>query len=690
MSGPNKKSKKKGVQKQSNKSHYASLIHKISSAPNFDELILSELRLICISLALIIASGSLAHLFIAHHWQMPTVDRTTFFIVLNLTALSLLMIPKATFSINTKLHCTGFIMALTIFISFFFYYQFIGSIFWYITVITIFFSSIISSSIIFYYFSVSYFTTYLFSLLLYELPHSDFDIAYQVALFCLLTFVWVAAYIAKSQYNSIMKSKMSAYNNLMEQNEEINALYEEITASQSTLMEQNDQLNQYINEVTSQRERLEFLSSNDLLTGLPNRKMTLEHLQLLIDMNQDQGNAPSFAVVFIDLDHFKKVNDSFGHKVGDALLLSLSDRLLEKIHKRDFLSRLSSDEFVLVISRTISEEQLFTFITNIAKIFEEPFVLSENATVRITASFGIALWPQDADTAYDILQSADTAMYKAKERGRNNIQFYHKTMQEEVLSKIDLENRLIEAITEDQLYLKYQPIFETKTKELVGFEALLRWTTKEGLSISPGEFIPLAEETGLIHEIGKQVIEKACRKIKHIQDRYKKPFRIGINLSAVQIKDPDLVNKIKKMILQEEISPHYFTIEITESVFIQNKQEAVNIFRELMDFGIHVVMDDFGTGYSSLSYLMDLPLNKIKIDKSFIDVIGYDHRKAEVLRSIIQMIHSMDMEVVAEGVETLDQVNFLERNHCDLLQGYFLGYPLDESDMEALLRQFTD
>jgi diguanylate cyclase (GGDEF)-like protein len=523
----------------------------------------------------------------------------------------------------------------------------------------------------------------IFALSTYNNPIKEIklDITFYVILFIILLFYLVTSYVVNYLYHMVIKKKNDQYEDINGQNEEISALYEEIIASEDVLKEQNDQLIELNREITKNRDKLEFLAYNDTLTGLPNRKMINEQLELLINYGEKNN---SFSLVFIDIDNFKRINDSMGHTSGDDLLIKVAKRCQEYIDNKDLFGRLGGDELSILVRRHLDDEELFQYIQSICNLFEEPFII-DDIEVRITASFGIAVWPTDALTAVELLKASDTAMYKAKETGKNNVQFYRKDMKTEILSKLEMENKMIKALKENQFFLEYQPLFDINTKKVRCFEALIRWELPEIGRISPMDFIPFAEENGFIHEIGEWVLRDVSKKIRDIKSYYKEDISIAVNISTIQLKSFNFIERLEQIIIEEDINPKDIELEITESVLIEDKYQAIEVINKLRNLGFKISMDDFGTGYSSLSYLLELPIDKLKIDKSFIDAISVGNKKNEIVGAIVEMVHSLDMEVVAEGVETEGQFRYLKKKNCDIVQGYLLGRPLNDDKMKELL-----
>lgn len=473
---------------------------------------------------------------------------------------------------------------------------------------------------------------------------------------------------------------------VVQQREEIVILYEELSATEQELLGQNQQLLEYNRLLEEKEEKLNYLAYFDSLTELPNRKMVIDRLEMLINFSSQ--NYLKFFVVFIDLDNFKRINDSMGHYIGDLLLQSVVSRFKTVISNGDMLGRLGGDEFALITQRYIKEEEVFEYVESLRKVLLGPFTI-EKTELSITASLGISIYPQDGIDSAELLKCADTAMYKAKENGKNAIQFFRKEMKEEILKKIEFESRLMVAIQNQEISLVFQPQYHSGTKRLRGFEALVRWQSRELGRVNPAKFIQLAEENGFIIPLGEWILKTVCHKIKHIQEKYSGNFLIGMNISAVQIMDPHFVQRVKQTVGEAGVDAKFLEFEITESIFISSMEKAVRVLNELKELGIHIALDDFGTGYSSLIYIQQLPIDTLKIDQSFVANIDNHNSKNQIIGAIISLVHQMDISVIAEGVETDTQLAYLKAHQCDFIQGYLWGQPLDERDLDLLLQKLS-
>lgn len=375
---------------------------------------------------------------------------------------------------------------------------------------------------------------------------------------------------------------------------------------------------------------------------------------------------------------------------GDILLKEVVQRLKTVVHPEDLLGRLGGDEFALIVQRQLKEEDLLFYLERIRETLLDAFEI-QDAKFNVTASFGVSMFPQDGDNATEIMKSADTAMYKAKESGRNGIQFFSLEMKNEILKKIEFENIFREAIEQEQLHLVYQAQYKPNPKQLRGLEVLTRWHSAAFGVVPPSQFIPIAEETGLIIPLGEWIIRTACKQCKYISETYQSSIVLSINISAVQIMEPSFVDMVKKILAETECNPNNIEFEITESVFISSMEYVIGVLTELKRMGIRIALDDFGTGYSSLNYLQLLPIDTLKIDKSFINTIDQQEAKKTIVGSIISLVHQMDISVVAEGVENENQLHYLKDHECDYIQGFYWGKPMPDKDLiELLAKQSQD
>lgn len=437
-----------------------------------------------------------------------------------------------------------------------------------------------------------------------------------------------------------------------------------------------------ITERKKAEEDLRFLASFDTLTGLPNRTLFQDRLNHAITQAHRANNI--VALLFLDLDRFKHINDSMGHHVGDLLLKAVARRLQNAVRDGDTVARLGGDEFTIILEGVAKTKAATLISEKVLRAFQTPFLLDDK-TLTISTSIGISLYPNDADNADSLIKFADTAMYHAKSSGRNNFQFYTSKLNEIATRHVQLESGLKEAIQRKELSLVYQPKFCLRDGSLTGLEALLRWYHTELGPISPVEFIPLAEETGIITPIGHWVINHACQQLAEWNSLGFNGITIAVNLSARQLK-ADIISTIEVALAVSGLPAQSLELELTESMIMGNPQESVSILSKLKALGLTIAVDDFGTGYSSLSYLKRFPIDTLKIDREFVRDITNDPDDAAITSAIIALAHSLELNVVAEGVETQEQLNFLAMQGCDQVQGFLLSKPLNAEDCLTLLK----
>ncbi|QAU33097.1 EAL domain-containing protein [Janthinobacterium sp. 17J80-10] len=437
-----------------------------------------------------------------------------------------------------------------------------------------------------------------------------------------------------------------------------------------------------VTESKKYQEELEFQATHDSLTGLPNRSLLQDRLERTVADARRDGR--KFWVVFVDLDRFKYVNDTMGHSAGDILLQQVSERLKSVLRASDTVARHGGDEFILIIGARDNSELNASIIQRIMDELADPIKVNSQEFF-VTSSIGIAVYPDDGTESESLIKHADVAMYRAKELGRNNYQFYSAELNHKALDRLKLEKDLRLALERDEFVLHYQPQISLDDGTLGGMEALIRWNHPNLGAVSPGRFISLAEETGLIVPIGYWVIESACRQNKIWQDAGFPKIRVAVNMSARQFAEKNLVDTIINILNATGLAPQYLEIELTEGMVMQNVEYAIGVLSALKQIGIHVSIDDFGTGYSSLAYLKRFPIDMLKIDQSFVRDIADDADDAAIVRAIISLSHSLRLKVIAEGVENEVQLNFLKSNHCDQVQGYYFSRPLPAQEMEKFL-----
>ena len=439
-----------------------------------------------------------------------------------------------------------------------------------------------------------------------------------------------------------------------------------------------------ISERTRSAERMWRLTHFDELSGLPNRLLFRQLLeQALREASRD---SKPIAVLFIDLDRFKLINDTAGHDNGDEVLRQVTRRLQECLRESTLISRFSGDEFVVLMRDINDPEMARAAASRVLAALALPYNLG-GENYHLSASIGISTYPSDSADATALLRNAEMAMYRAKDQGKNNFQFHSLQMNARATEYVELERALRRAVEQDELLVHYQPKVEVTSRRVVGAEALLRWQQPGAGMISPDKFITLAEETGLIVPIGRMVLIRACTEAKRWQDAGAHGFQIAVNLSPRQFMQSDLVTDVRQILRDAGLAPEFLELEITENMVMNNPLRAADILRELRAIGVHLAIDDFGTGYSSLSYLKRFPVNTIKIDRSFIKDLPDDADDAAITNAVIAMGCSLRLQVVAEGVETAAQAEFLRTHGCDLMQGYLISRPIAAEDFGRFLEQ---
>lgn len=426
-------------------------------------------------------------------------------------------------------------------------------------------------------------------------------------------------------------------------------------------------------------KRIYLLAYTDTLTNLPNRAKFQK--EIINTVNMAEKNKNKFSLIFFDMDNFKNVNDTLGHSAGDELLKETATRIQNLLPEHCHLFRMSGDEFTIIVDKYHRKNEL----TEIAKLILEGFKSTFNVEghdILISSSIGIATFPDDTDKADDLVRYADSAMYFSKQRGKNYYSFFNETMIQDQSEQFHLNGNLRKAIENNEFQLHYQPIVNAKTGEIMSAEALIRWYSPEQGVISPGIFIPLAEVSGMIHSLGSWVIEAACLQLKEWKNKGHKIVPISINVSGKQFERQDVYRTIQRNLKRFGLEPNLLTIEVTETVAMKRKQNVLNVLDKIKELGCGLAIDDFGSGYSSLSYLKDFPVNRLKMDKSFIDSISSDNKMKQIVQIIIDLGHVLNLEVIAEGVETEEELKVLESIGTDGIQGYFFSKPLPANEFE--------
>ncbi|MBW2275057.1 MAG: EAL domain-containing protein [Deltaproteobacteria bacterium] len=486
---------------------------------------------------------------------------------------------------------------------------------------------------------------------------------------------------------------ISSYNEMLEQVQQRNHdlerhrdyLDDEVCTRTAELEKAVEELQEEIVQREKAEERVRYLANYDDLTALPNRQRLKERLsEALVEARR---NDAMLALLILDLDRFKEINDSLGHGAGDLVLKQVAERLGQCVRSSDsvarpdsansahMLSRQGGDEFTILLDKINSAYDASRVCSRILTALEEPFQINGHDVV-VGASIGIAVYPHDGDDGETLIKHADTAMYHAKQAGRNDYEYFSDSMKKEALHKLTVEGDLRKAIERNEFVLHYQPKVSSKDGKVCGLEALVRWEHPEQGRIPPDAFIPVAEETGLIVPIGDWVIRAACSQMRAWRDAGLPPVPVAVNVSSRQFRKCNLLETVAESLAEAGLSPRNLVIEVTESIMLQHEEQAVRALTRLKDLGVRVALDDFGTGYSALGYLRRLPLDSIKIDRCFVSELGQNEQSASIVEAVIAMAHGLGLEVVGEGVETEEQAEFLRSHDCDELQGYLFGAPV--------------
>jgi len=452
------------------------------------------------------------------------------------------------------------------------------------------------------------------------------------------------------------------------------------------LDQQRRLIKQQSEELETALKRLQHYAQHDQLTQLFNRDQITSILKRL--MASSRRTKKQIGLFFLDLDHFKNVNDSLGHDIGDLLLKGAADRIKNAVRESDFVARLGGDEFSVILSNLDHPASASQVAQKILDALALPHHINGHE-ILISCSIGIALHDGKSDSTTDLLKSADSAMYQAKRKGRNQFAYFSPELEQQAIKKMDISRGLHDAMENNELSIHYQPQIAAATGEMIGFEALLRWE-KDGNWISPGEFIPIAEESGLIPKLGAWVLLHSCLDLKKWQDDgiIGESIKVAVNISNRQIQASNFLTVVKNVLQESKISPTCVEFELTESSVMDDPESTISTFNEIHKLGIEISVDDFGTGYSSLSYLRQLPLDCIQIDKSFTQDIGLDKNDEAIVKAIIALSHNLELKVVAEGVETEQQAAFLRKHRCDILQGYLFSRPIPQQDVAEFVTSF--
>jgi diguanylate cyclase (GGDEF)-like protein len=454
---------------------------------------------------------------------------------------------------------------------------------------------------------------------------------------------------------------------------------------------------QAFESVRKSKKEIHHLAFYDALTNLPNRRLFSDRLHQAVEAASRNNHL--MGILFIDIDNFKRINDTFGHSIGDKLLRTVAAQLLACLRRSDSVShefgeeqmsvsRLGGDEFTVLLTHLKKAEDAARVAKRILDAVSVPFLLGDEEVV-VTPSIGIAVFPYDGDDVENLVKNADTAMFHAKEKGKNNYQFYTNSMSATAFERLSMENALRKALTREEFQLHYQPKIELQSNRAIGLEALLRWNHPEMGMVSPADFIPLAEESGLIVPIGEWVLRTVCEQMRSWQNAGMTPLRVAVNLSACQFRQTLFSQLVRRILDETRVSSKWLELELTESVIMDDIQTSSTVLRELKNMGVHISMDDFGTGYSSLSLLKRLPLDTLKIDQSFVRDITNDPDDAAIVDAIVSLAHNLRLRVIAEGVETREQLEYLRSRGCDEVQGFLYSRSQPAEQIERWLSEFN-
>lgn len=473
-----------------------------------------------------------------------------------------------------------------------------------------------------------------------------------------------------------------SYKRLSKINQELAVAYEQVDASQNELKLQYEKIVENQRRLKAYEKELEYQAYHDQLTGLQNRRALIGRLDQLI-AQEDPGQV---ALLIVDIDNFKYINDTMGHVFGDNLLIKVSERLGQLTEKNGRIFRLSGDSYVVLLENNQEEEAIEKLALKLLKGFESRFEITDSS-LFVSVSIGIAHYPEHGSSLDELLKNADIALYKAKETGKNRIVFYNKPMDEALSERVLLEKHMRTALDNNEFILHYQPQLDIRTNKISGLEALIRWKSPELGFISPLRFISVAEDTHLIIPIGEWVLKNACIFMKNLQQQGYNEMSMSVNISMLQLLQEDFVERVTEILRFSQLDPAYLELEITESIMMESYEAIASKLKKLTDIGIKIALDDFGKGYSSLNYLKQLPISTLKIDKSFIDTIEAGKKDKSLTDLIVKVGRSMGLCVVAEGVETQEQMDYLVKHRCSKIQGYLFSKPVPGEEVKNILEK---
>ncbi len=487
-----------------------------------------------------------------------------------------------------------------------------------------------------------------------------------------------------SDGNLTVQSNIKSNNELGELSKNFNKMLHIIKTNYEDLESMHEELLSNEEQLRSNYDHIEFLAYHDTLTNLPNKLAFLDYVNAVLVSSPIEHKI--HAVYFVDLDNFKTVNDTLGHEYGDALLIKTSQILSSVVGTDGILARAGGDEFLIFLENIPTKESAVQFASQIIELFRNPLDL-DGEVIYVSMSIGISMYPENGLSPNSLIKNADIAMYKSKDTGKNKFTLFDSKMEEELSRNTLIIDILRNAIENNEIYIQYQPLMELESNNVIGFEALMRIHNERLGYIAPNEFIPIAEESGLIVELSSWLLREACTFTKNIIEFGATPRPVSVNISSVQINRPGFVAMLSEILEETQLPPEYLELEITESTLVSSIMDATKLLNNLQDLGVRVSLDDFGTGYSSLNYLTKMPIDTLKIDKSFIDNICNSTKDSCIAESIIQLAHSLNIRVVAEGVELEEQLTLLRAKHCDIVQGYIYSPPLHPTELLEVIKE---
>ncbi|MCG8484191.1 MAG: EAL domain-containing protein [Clostridia bacterium] len=485
------------------------------------------------------------------------------------------------------------------------------------------------------------------------------------------------------EIDSVIKSFNRMINGIRERDLKLISYNDELAFTEEKLREKYEEIKKSKKILELREQKIKHLAYFDTLTNLSNRERIIRCLKDAIEQSERHNHLG--CVVFIDLDNFKKINDTMGHSIGDKVLIEIAKKLNVQGEHEKVVARLGGDEFFITYNNINSVNTIHEICSNIIDTINQPLVI-DSKTFNVSSSIGVAVFPDHGISVDELMKKADMAMYKSKENGKNGYRIFDESIEEELMAKVKIENEIIKALKENEFYLYYQPQYNLFNGEIYGMEALLRWKSPELGQVSPSKFIKVAEETGLIIPLEQWVIKQACLFARKISNKYDETIKVSINISAVQIMQNNFVNNLIKTIKDSHVNPRCIEIEVTETVMIDLLNSQKQKLEQLKNFGIGIHLDDFGSGYSSLSYLQSLPIDYVKVDKKFIDSMLNSEKDSKITATIVELVHNIGLKVIAEGVETKEQFDKLSDFKCDIVQGYYMNKPMSEEKAADLLK----